>query len=266
MRPELGLLFFSFVAALSSQVKDNDTVLVKFTRSHLEAATALTGNENTRLEGLRELIRMAGPRLYEGSMVFAEADSELFELRGEAVKAVAACRDIPTVGKALDSPNRTLRLWAVLSFENRDGYKNTWRPLVPKLVTMLSDPDAGVRQNVVDKLWAYPEGPSAIAGRAPVETNPEVLLHIARSGSSPDFYGSIVRLLSGSDASDREAALSFIYLNLWNKATAPMWRLGFNQEVYRQVQILSRAPSQRERESARKALTELDALRKTVVH
>jgi len=42
----------------------------------------------------------------------------------------------------------------------------------------------------------------------------------------------------------------FIYFNLWNKAAAPMWRLGFNQEVREGVQRFSHSPSQHERECA----------------
>ena len=134
-------------------------------------------------------------------------------------------------------------------------------PLVPKLVKMLSEPDTGFRQRAVDKLWFYPEGRRAIAERTPLETDPAVLLRIARSGSSADFYRSLVRLLTTSDANIRENALSFIYFNLWNKGTAPMWRLGFNEEVYEQVRRLSNSSLSQERESALKALGQLDLLK-----
>jgi hypothetical protein len=264
---KLGLLFlFLCPVTLCSQSADNDALLAKFTRAQLQAAIEQTKNEETRLEGLHELIRMAGLRLYEGSMVIGDAnpDRELFQLRGEAKKAVAACRDMSTVGKALDSPYRSVRVWAVLSFESRAGYTDPWRPLVPKLVEKLTDPDAGVRMYTVDRLRSYPEGAQAIAKHTPMEMDPEVLLRIAGSGSSPDFYRSLVRLLSSTDAKVRESALFFIYFNLWNKATAPMWRLGVNQEVYEQVQALSRSPSQKERESALKALSQLDLLKQAV--
>jgi hypothetical protein len=260
MKLALLLLLLSAVA-LCSQVVDNDPTLVRFTRPQLEAAVQETKNENTRLDGLHELIRMAGPRLYEGSIVGGEPDPDIFKLRGEAALAVETCRDVTTVGKALESPHHSVRLWAVLTFETRSGYTKAWQPLVPKLVKMLSDPDPGFRQSAVDKLWFYPEGRRAIAEHTPLETNPDVLLRIARSGSSPDFYRSLVRLLSSSDATVRQDALSFIYFNLWNKATAPMWRIGFNQEVYERVQVLSHSPSQRERESAQKALIELGLLK-----
>jgi len=45
-----------------------------------------------------------------------------------------------------------------------------------------------------------------------------------------------------------------------------MWRIDFNQEVYEHVQMLSRSPSQRERESAQKALSELNLLKQMATH
>lgn len=209
---------------------------------------------------------MAGLRLYEGSMVFGDPnlDPELFQLRGEAAKAVAACRDMRTVEKGLDSPHRSLRLWGVMSFEIQSEYREAWQALVPKLVNMLNDPDSGIRLYTVDKLWNYPEGVRAIADREPLETDPDVLLRMARSGSSPHFYHSLLRLLSSTDTHARQAALFFIYFNLWNKATVPMWKLGFDNEVYERVQTLSRSPSQEERTSALKALSQLDLLKQTV--
>lgn len=135
---------------------------------------------------------------------------------------------------------------------------------MPELVKMLSGPDPGVREAVVDKLWFCVEGRRAIPERTSLETNPNVLLRIARSGSSPDLYPSLVRLLSSSNAIVRRDALSFIYSNLWNKGTAPMWRLGFNEEVYERVRMLSNSPSPQERESALKALSQLNLLKQKV--
>lgn len=256
-------LLLLWTVAMSSQVVENDAALVKFTRAQLEVAIQKTKREDTRLDGLHDLIRMAGPRLYEGSMISGDPDPEVFQLRGEAARATTTCRDVETVGKALDSPLRSVRTWAVLSFETRNEYKEAWHPLVPKLLKMLSDPDPGFRQLAVDKLWYYPEGKVAIADRARFETDPDVLLRMARSGSNPDLYRSLVRLLANSDEEVREGALSFIYFNLWNKATAPMWRLDFNQDVYDQVSTLSHSPSQRERESAQRALRELERMKQT---
>jgi len=261
----LGLLLLLWAITASAQVVDQDGAIVKFTRLQLDAAIALTKNENTRLEGLHELIRMAGPRLYEGSMIAGDPDPEVFRLRGEAALAVTACRDVTTVGKALDSPIHSVRLWAVLSFETRYQYRDAWQPLVLKLIKMLSDPDSGFRQCAVDKLWFYPEGRRAIAEREPVETDPYVLLRMARSGSSPDFYRSLVRLLSSPDEKIREEALSSIYYSLWNKGTAPMWRVGFNQEVYERVRVLSSSSSPQEKGIALKALGQLDLLKQKAV-
>ena len=263
-RAFLLLLFSPF--AMHSQTVDSNAILASFTRAQLEAAIEQTKHESTRLQGLHELIRMAGPRLYEGSMVFVDGEHrEVTALRGEAAKAAAACKDVPTVEKALDSPMNSLRLWGAMAFPFPTQGGETWRPLVPKLVKRLSDPDSGVRMAVVDKLWSWPEGARAIDSHAPEETDPDVLLRIARSGSSPHFYRSLLRLLSSRDAKVRESALFFIYFNLWNTATAPMWKLGFNQEVYDRVLMLSHSALTQERENAQKVLSELEPLKKAVV-
>jgi hypothetical protein len=243
---------------LSAQNGNDDAPLARFTRAQMEIAVQQTKSGAMRLLGLHQLIRMAGPRLYEGSIIMGDPDAEMFKLRGEAARAARACRDIATVSDALDSPIPSLRTWALLNFETRIQFQSRWRELLPKLIRLLGDPDAGFRQLAVDKLWFYPEGRRAIAQREPLETDPYVLLRMARSGSTPVFYGSLHRLLSSSDAAVRERALSFIYFNLSNKATAPMWRLGFDPEVRRQVQKLSASSLPPERESALQALQQID--------
>src|SRR5262249_38595913 len=125
----------------------------------------------------------------------------------------------------------------------------------------LSDPDARIRETTIRKLNRYPGGDRAIADHIPVEIEPEVLMFFEGSGTSPRLYGHLVRILSSTDDKVRKRALIFIWSNLWNSATAPMWKLGFNQEVYDRVQLLSQSSSQSERESALKALAELDRIR-----
>lgn len=252
----LSILFWATM--LSAQGGNDDATLTKFTPAQLDFAIQETKSNATRLEGLHQLIRMAGSRLYEGSMVMGDPDPEMFKLREEAARAAADCRDVATVSDALDSPIRSVRTWALLNFETRAQFQEQWLGLLPKLIAVLQDPDAEFRQLSVDKLWFYPEGRRAIAEREPLETDPNVLLQMARSGSSPAFYRSLVRLLSSSNPSVREDALSFIYLNLSNKATAPMWRVGFDPVVRRHVLRLSASPLPAERESALKALQQID--------
>lgn len=242
-------------AMLTAQGGNDDAPLATFTRAQLEIAIRQTKSPVTRLEGLHQLIRMAGPRLYEASMVMGDPDPEMFKLRGEAARAAADCRDVTTVGAALNSPIRSVRAWALL---NSAQFQAQWRDLLPKLIKALQDPDAGYRQMAVDALWHYPQGRRAIAEREPLETDPDVLLRMARSGSSPAFYASLIRLLSSSDVAVRGSALSFIYFNLSNKATAPMWRVGYDPEIRRQVLKLSTSPLPAERESALKALQQIE--------
>lgn len=247
-----------WATTLNAQEGDDDRVLANFTRAQLDAAIQLTNNRNTRIEGLHQLIRMAGPRLYEGSMAMGDPDTELFKLRGEAASAVAGCRDVATVGAALDSPFRSVRTWALLNFEKRPELQGPWLILLPKLLTMLSDPDAGFRQLAVDTLRFYPEGRLAFLKREPLETDPNVLLRISGSGSSPAFYRSLMRLLSSNDVAIRGCALSFINSNLSNHATAQVWRLGFNRGVRERVLTLSASTLPEERARASKALRLLD--------
>jgi hypothetical protein len=253
-----ALALVVWAASLAAEGADDDGMLANFTRAQLNAAIQQTKNQSTRLEGLRQLIRMAGQRLYEGSLVMGDPNPEMFKMRGEAAVAAEGCRDVATVGAALDSRYSSVRTWAVLNFEKRPEFQEPWLPLLPKLVKMLSGPDPGFRQLAVDALRFYPEGHRAILEREPLETDPNVLLRIAGSGSSPAFYRSLIRLLSSDDAAIRGSALSFICFNLSNQSTAEMWRLGFNQGVRERVLALSVSTLPEERTSALKALQLLD--------
>jgi hypothetical protein len=254
----LVLLLALFSIGLSAQGGNDDAPLATFNRAQLEFAIQQTKSRATRLDGLHQLIRMAGPRLYEMSLVMGDPDPEIFRLRGEAARAAAECRDVATVSDALDSPIPSVRTWGLLNFETRAEFQDQWRLLLPKLIRLLYGPDSGSRQLAVDKLWFYPQGRRAIAEREPIETDPDVLLRMARSGSSPAFYVSLIRLLNSSDSATRQRALSFIYFNLSNKATAPMWRMGFDPEVRRHVLKLSASPLGAEKEVALKALQQID--------
>ncbi len=256
------LLLLLWPATLSSQVAENDTDF-PFTRSQLQAAIEQTKKENTRLEALYQLIRMAGLHLYDdgGSVVLVGPDPVLDQLQREAAKAAWACRDLATVDKALDSPHTRVRLWGVWSIPSLNEDMEPWLPLFPKLVKLLSDPDARIREATIRKLNRYPGGDRAIADHIPVETEPEVLMFYAGSATSPRLYGYLVGILSSTDDKVRKRALTFIWFNLWNPSTAPMWKLGFNQEMYDRVQILAHSPSQAEREIALKALIELDRIK-----
>lgn len=257
------LLLLLLPATLSSQVDEKETGF-PFTGSQLQTAIEQTKNENTRLEALNQLIRMAGIHLYNdgGSVDFLGPDPVQDQLQREAAKAAWACRDLVTVDKALDSPHTGVRLWAAWSIPGSNTEDiEPWLPLFPKLVKLLSDPNGRIREVTIRKLSRYPGGDRAVADHIPVETDPQVLMFFAGSGTSPKLYGYLVRILSSTDDKVRENALVFIWSNLWNSATAPMWKLGFNQEVYDRVHILAQSPSQTEKEIALKALIELDRIK-----
>lgn len=114
-------------------------------------------------------------------------------MRGEAAKTVTACRDLRTVQKALGSRYRSLRVWAVLSFESRVGYTDTRRHGGRWFQNSWRNSRIPTPESVCipfDRLWSYADGVQAIAKHAPQEMDPEVLLRIARTGSSPSTVPS----------------------------------------------------------------------------
>ena len=240
-----------------------DDALITFTRAQLGAAEEQTRHGATRMDGLHTLIRMSGTRMYEGSVIGGDPDAERFAMRGEAAKAAWSCRDVATVGKALDSPYPSLRLWGVMGFETRSGKTEEWRPLVPKLIKMLNEPDAEWRERVVDRLWAYPEGKAALAEREQVETDPYVLRQMAHSGGNPQLYRDLLRLLASADVKVRAGALEFIASETGEKAiAAPMWRLRFDEAVYQKVKALTRSESAEEGNLARQAIAKMEEERR----
>ena len=81
---QLLLLLLFFMPCDSLLPKASITIpLAKFTRAQLRAAI------EPRMKGVHELIRMAGPRVCEGSVVARDVneDLELFQMRGEAAKS-----------------------------------------------------------------------------------------------------------------------------------------------------------------------------------
>jgi hypothetical protein len=231
-----------------------------FTRAELDAAIMKAADERTRLEGLEKLIWFAGYRLYETSFIFGDKTTELGILRGDAAKAVWKWAEPNTVSRALESPNRSLRFWAVMSFETSFGKTQRWEPVVPQLAKHLLDPDSDIRAEVAWKLRWYPNGKKIIAERAPHETDPWVLANMTGSCSNPPFYGHLFRVLRSRDRKVREHALTFIYGNLWTQSTARMWRLGFDRDIYVRVVELTGSDSESERKAASQALEQLERL------
>ena len=227
-----------------------------FSQAQLLAAIEKTHHENTRMDGLRELIHFTGLRLYELSTVFADSSQELTELRGKAAKAVWSCADVSTVTKALDDSDSHVRFWGL---RNSNLLKNSPAGpdlLLPKLRALLHDPDPGIRKEAVVQIRSYPEGPQMITEIEPTETDPYVLIAI------DGYHEALIRSLSGRDVKIRSSALALIWENLWNSAIPEMNKLPYDVEVHKRVQAIVATPeTAEEKELALRTLAQLDALR-----
>jgi hypothetical protein len=249
------ILTVSSVCAARQRL-DSPNPFLAFTRAQLLDAIEKTHHESSRMDGVKKLIHFAGMRLYETATMFADSSQQLTELRGKAAGVVRSCADVPTVTRALDDGDSHVRFWGLW---NSDLLKNgPTGPdlLLPKLKTMLHDPDPGIRKEVVVRIKFYPEGPQMIAEIEPTETDPYVLIAI------DGYHAALVRSLSSRDVNIRRSALALIWENLWNSAIPKMNKFPYDAEVHKLVLAISATPeSTEEKELALRTLGQLDALR-----
>ncbi len=128
----------------------------KLSEQDMERAIRELEVEGTRMKALETLIRFAGPKLYEGSVIFMSGDPDLDKSRKRAAAIVHSCGNIETVSQALDHSSRTLRGWGIMAFrtfsygEKRDP---RWVALLPKLMRFAEapkDPHNVARQTFVE--------------------------------------------------------------------------------------------------------------------
>jgi hypothetical protein len=249
------ILTVSSVCA-AKQRSDSTDPFPAFTQAQLLAAIEKTHHESTRMEGIKELVHFAGMRLYEGSVMFGDASPQLTRLRGQAAAVVWSCADVATVTRALDDGDRYVRFWGLWKSDLLKNAPTGPDLLLPKLKTMLHDPDPGIRQAVVGRIRPYPEGPQMIAEIEPTETDPYVL--IAMDG----YHAALVRSLSSRDVNIRNRTLALIWVNLWNSAVPNMNKLPYDAEVHQLVLAIAATPeSAEEKELALRTLAQLDALK-----
>jgi hypothetical protein len=249
------ILTVSSVCA-AKQRSDSTDPFPAFTQAQLLTAMEKTHHDSTRMEGIRELIHFAGMRLYEGSVMFGDASPQLTRLRGQAAAVVWSCADVSTVTRALDDGDRYVRFWGLWKSDLLKNAPTGPDVLLPKLKTMLHDPDPGIRQAVVGRIRSYPEGPQMIAGIEPTETDPYVLIAI------DGYHAALLRSLSSRDVNIRRSALALIWENLWNSAISKMNKFPYDAEVHKLVLAIVATPeSTEEKELAQRTLAQLDALR-----
>ena len=227
----------------------------------INAAEAKLHVSESRMEGLAELISLAGMRMYEGSVFFLSGDKEADELRGQARNATYVCGGFNDVSAALEHSNRDVRLWGIFGFKFGHVERAAWVPLLPKLERIAKGDDADLRRHAVERLMYFPEARTFLDERIESEDFPDVLMALVYQSHVPKtnerFCGLLLKLLNNNDVRTRNRALVFIGSN---PRSAPMWQIYFNTQVIDRVLGLTK--SEEDRPSAVFALDAISHLDK----
>jgi len=130
-------------------------------------------------------------------------------------------------GQALNSPDRSLQLWAVSHFgspESTETQQNPWVLLLPKLERLAVEADATIRSLAHERLKDYPAAHDFITRRVELETSPDVLMRDREplDQLNQRFVQRLCFLLNHPDERVRHDALLFVG---FNHSRAPMWDL-----------------------------------------
>jgi len=225
------------------------------------------GNSTTQMMALKKLIKFSGMFLYNdgGSIFIATGDPAADELRRAAVRAIRSQANLDTVRHALSDKDPAVRFWGVMSFMTTFGQREPWKPLLPRLEEIaIHDEDASIREQAIEKLWSYEEADAFLTSlqESTTETNPSVLMRLLRFDSeNPEtraqWHTHAVKFLSGKDAALRRQWLDYIWMNVWNPSTAPMWRIDTNPTLVKSLQQIQQSGAQKEQELATKILNAL---------
>jgi hypothetical protein len=203
------------------------------TSDELSKVVSQLEDPSTERAALRKLIKFSGVFLYEGSVSYVTGDRNNDELRRSAARAIGSHRTLDSVRRALDDNDTGVRFWGVMSFEFTFGNKGPWEPLLPRLEEIAShDQYANIRSEAISKLEYYDEAAAFLTTlrESTSETDPSVLMTLLRFYDlKPElrahWYARAVECLSGKDEALRLQWMSYIFFNVWNPSTAPMWRI-----------------------------------------
>jgi HEAT repeat protein len=179
-----------------------------------------------------------------------------------AMVAAMRCIDVDTVSLALESPDFTVRSWAVgLATQDWTGQVG-WEQLVPKLKRIAVMDRAHLRGEACEALRWFPDTQEFVTRRLEVESSPWVLLKLCE-WHAKDYRGLFLTLfnplLEETDERIRCDALSFIFSNA---SAAEARRVAFSRDTFDLVVELTNSGSDKERAAATTALgvlTQFDA-------
>lgn len=200
------------------------------TEVELLAAQKLFTSAETKADGFRQLILIAGGQLFVvGGVVLVTSNPEADEIQRRAARIVKSNRQPELIRPLFDDPERQVRLWAVIGCVVAQEQRESWRPLVPLLIKAATqDPDVGVRSHAVDRVQAY--GHQAdLEDAIPHESSPGVLMRLygfsRGEAGRKRWYTRAITELAG-DPSTRLLWLQSLAGSTLNPSTAPMWRVG----------------------------------------
>ena len=214
-----------------------------------------------RMEALKVLLKFAGSYLYMGGSYGGSGNRRYDEAQKQAALAVGKCGDVETLAKALDSPDRALRYWAVMKFST-DGISPADRVrLLPKLKRIAAEDDSVFRSLAAERLQGIAGTREFLDQRLQVEASPEVLMRLVLGSHGRvdedykrEFLVLFRPLLDHPDERVRLDALRFIG---FNSQRAPMWQFPFSRDAFDRVVELTQSQSIQERHDATYALGDL---------
>lgn len=208
----------------------------------------------TRLQALATLLKFGGPYQSMGSVSWGgSGDARFDDAVRQANAAVAGCRDVETVEKALESADARLRLWAVMKFSPDFISKSDWERLAPKFKKVAAEDNVSLRALAVERLAWFAGTSDFLDERIQIEASPDVLMRLVSGRDKREFLALFRPLLDHQDERIRSDALRFIGEH-WNPSRAPMWQFPFGRDVCDRVLELSRSESVQERSDATHAL------------
>ena len=211
----------------------------------------------SRLAALATLLKFGAPYQSMGSVGWGgSGDTHFDDAVRQANAAAGGCRDVETVEKALESPDGTLRSWAVMKFSPDFISKSDWERLAPKFKKVAAEDNASLRALAVERLSWFAGTMEFREERIQVEASPNVLMRLVSGLDKREFVALFRPLLDHEDERIRHDALRFIADHA-NPSRAPMWQFPFGRDVCDRVVELSRSESVQERSDATYALAGL---------
>ena len=256
-----------FLAVGRGDIASGETGATNSITSEMDLSNVIArlNKPDTACDARRSLIKFSGLNLYEGSWFLCTKDSKMDNLRREAAKALRSHRNIETVQQALDDEDRDVRFWGVMVFETACGRTASWEPLVPRLMKLAGeDSDAGIRGEAFRRLRSYERGRTFIHAlqESTKESEPFVLMMLFEFDSlQPDarakYYTRAIEFLSGTNETLRSHWLCYVYSNVSNPSTAPMWRIEAAPGLISKLKEIRRTGLPTDAETAGKALDAL---------